>query len=90
MTGSAIRKIAGRFSESAIDDEIVLMRLDNGDFFSLSGTSRLIWELIDGERDLAQIGAMAAAQYAVPATTIADDIADFVSALIEAGLVAQG
>ena len=52
---TALIKAAGRFTEADIDHEIVIMRLDNGEFFSLSGTAAAIWRLIDGERDTAAL-----------------------------------
>ena len=33
-----LTKQANRFTETDIDEEIIVMRLDNGEFFSLSGT----------------------------------------------------
>ena len=52
---TAIAKDHARFVETVIDDEIVVMQLDSGDFFSLSGSARAIWEAIDGTRDEAAI-----------------------------------
>ena len=50
-----LAKREDRFTEAAIDDEIVVMRLDNGEFFSLSATSAAIWRLIDGTNDRDEI-----------------------------------
>ena len=90
MTGSILRKRADRFSESTIEDEVVVMRLDNGDFYSLTGSSRVVWESIDGTRDLQQIVALSAERYDLSAEDIASDVAHFVGSLLEAGLVAEG
>lgn len=35
------------FVETVVSDEIVLMHTGDGRFFSLTGTARRIWELID-------------------------------------------
>ena len=56
----ALTKLTDRFTETSIDDEIVIMRLDNGEFFALSGTAAAAWRLIDGQRDrLALVDALA-------------------------------
>jgi len=80
-------KIAGRFSETTIDDEVVVMNLDSGDFFSLAGTARASWELIDGSRDTAAIIAALAGQYAASAEEISAEVRQFLDELEAAGLV---
>ena len=87
MTG-AIAKLAGRFSETMIDDEVVLMSLDSGDFFSLSDTSKEIWQLIDGNRSQKAIIAELALAYESKPEAIAVDIDDFLNGLQEAGFIA--
>ena len=47
---TAIKKLAGHFSETRVDDEVVVMHLGTGDFFSLKDSAKAIWEQIDGER----------------------------------------
>jgi pyrroloquinoline quinone biosynthesis protein D len=83
-----LRKIPDRFSETRIDDEIVVMQLDSGVFFSLTGTAAAIWELIDGTRDRSAVLAMLARQFDGGATGIASEVDTFLAQLAEAGLVA--
>lgn len=83
-----LTKAHDRFSETAIDDEIVVMNLDTGDFFSLEGTGRAAWLLIDGTRDLPGIVAVLAEQFAAPRAVMAADLEIFVAELGRAGLVA--
>ena len=87
---SALAKAVGHFSETLIDDEVVVMSLDSGDFFSLSGTARDVWELIDGTRDRAAITDVLAQQYAGPREAIAGEIDAFLAQLAGAGLLAAG
>lgn len=78
---SPLTKCADAFSETAIDDEIVLLNLADGTFFSLTGTGAAIWGLIDGARDRdALIAALAQAYGAAPAA-IADDVDAFLDDL---------
>ena len=83
----AVRKHHGAFSETAIEGETVVMHLSNGEFFSLTGTARDIWLLIDDQRSRADIAAMLAARYGGETGAIAADVAQFVAHLTEAGLV---
>lgn len=84
----AIAKHADRFTEARIDDEIVVMRLDNGEFFSIAGTGRAIWSLIDGTRDRAALLAALSRRFAAPAATLAADLDTFLVELGEADLIA--
>ena len=84
-----LRKTNGAFSETAIDDEIVVMNLENGDFFSLTGSARAIWLLIDGTRSRAAVLAALAAQFSCTEADIAPDLDAFLADLGAAGLLAQ-
>lgn len=85
-----LRKASDRFSETAIDDEIVVMSLESGDFFSLTGTGRDIWRMLDGTRDRAALLADLGADYALDAAALAADVDAFLSQLASAGLLEQG
>ncbi len=87
---TAIAKLRDRFTEADIDHEIVIMRLDNGEFFSLTGTAAEIWRLIDGTRDQAALVAAAADQFDAGERDIAGDVDEFLSQLRETGLLAEG
>lgn len=86
MTGRLI-KCADRFVETAIDDEAVVMDLESGDFFSLSGSALSIWSLIDGRRDTAAILAALCTEYRAEETAIADEVATFISELAHLGFI---
>ena len=84
-----LTKRLDRFTETAIDDEIVVMKLDTGDFFSLSGTAAAAWRLIDGSRDRPDIVAALAAEFDADNGRIAADVDAFLLELCDAGLVAR-
>lgn len=86
MTG--LTKQVDRFTETGIDDEIVVMRLDSGDFFSLTGTAAAIWRLIDGTRDRAALIEALGEQYESDAVELAADVDEFLAQLQEQGLIA--
>lgn len=81
-------KDPGKFVETEIDDEVVLMDLTSGDFFSLAGTSLEVWRLIDGTRTEAQIVAALAAEYDEKPARVEADVRAFLTDLRSAGLLA--
>jgi hypothetical protein len=84
------RKIDDSFVATDIDDEVILLRLRDGEIFSLQGTSREIWACIDGIRTVAGIADELAGRHDGPGETIADDVAEFIAELRDEGLVALG
>jgi len=86
---NALVKRNDRFTEADIDDEIVVMRLDNGEFFSLSGTSAAIWRLIDGSRDRRALVAALTADYGAEESEIAADVDALLVQLRDTGLLAD-
>ena len=85
---TAISKHSDRFTETVIDDEVVIMRLDNGEFFALSGTAAAAWRLIDGKRDRAALSVALSAEFAAEPDEVAADLDDFLKRLAETGLLA--
>ena len=81
------RKIADSFVETEIDDEVVVLRLADGDIFSLVGTSLDVWKSIDGQKSAADIAAGLSKLHDAPADTVADDVAGFIAELQDAGFV---
>lgn len=89
-TGKVITKAQANFSETAIDDEIVVMHLVSGEFFSLTGTGRSLWLLIDGARNRDAIVAAAAEQYGRKPADIAAETDEFLAGLTAAGFLEAG
>jgi len=87
---AAIRKLTERFAESEVDNEIVIMRLDTGDLFSLPGTAAAAWKLIDGTRDRAGLIKALASDFAVTEPEIAADVDELLVRLRDQGLLEQG
>jgi len=87
---SALVKRVDRFVETEIDGETVVMDLETGDFFSLSGSGLSIWLLIDGTRDRASLLAAVAAEYQGAEADLAGDVDAFVADLKAAKLVEGG
>lgn len=84
----ALTKATDRFSETTIDDEVVVMSLVDGTFFSLTDTAAAIWGLIDGARDRDGLIAALSESYGVDRSSIAADVDRFLAQLGEAGFLA--
>ena len=84
-----IRKLVGNFTEADIDDEIILMRLDNGELLSLADSAAAVWRLIDGRRDRAALVAALEAEFTAEGQKIARDVAELLRQLDDAGLIAE-
>lgn len=83
-------KRTDRFIETEIDGETVVMDLETGDFFSLSGSALSVWLLIDGTRDRSSLLSAVASEYQANEAEIAADVDDFVAELAAARLVDGG
>ena len=86
---TAIAKLADRFTETEIDDEIVVMQLDTGDFFSLTSTGTAIWRLIDGTRDRQALIADLCAEFGAAEAEVVADLDEFLAKLQGAGLLGR-
>lgn len=82
-----LRKHSQAFSETEIDGEVVVMDLDRGDFFSLTGTAAAIWRKIDGTRSRSVLIAELAEEYARPEGDVTQDVDAFLAQLKTAGLI---
>ena len=87
---TALAKRPERFTETVIDDEFVIMRLDNGEFFALSQTAAAIWRLIDGTRDRNALLEALGETFDGDRGQMAEEVDDFLAQLRAAGLVDEG
>lgn len=85
---TAIAKLPERFTETDVDDEIIIMRLDNGELLTLAGTAADVWRLIDGRRDRTALLSALAEQFPGDEQRIAAEIDEFLLRLKVNGLLA--
>ncbi len=81
----ALEKCTSAFIETTVDDEVVIVSLDQGKFFSLKDTGLAIWLKIDGTRNRDQILRELAEEYDAPETVLASDLDGFIADVIAAG-----
>lgn len=84
-----LAKAAGHFTETEIDDEIVVMSLDSGDFFSLTGPARAIWLALDEGMERAGLIARLATAFETEPAALAADVDAFLGQLRSAGLLVR-
>ena len=70
-----------------VGDETVLMDLSTGIYFGLDGVGKRIWETIGEGRSLEVVATVIATEYDVDEGRAQDDVVEFVSELIERGLL---
>lgn len=85
-----IRKATNRFYETELDDGLVIMDVDSGEFHTLKGTGLAIWRLIDGTHSERAIADALQASYDVDPETCASQVAAFIDQAVGAGFVQRG
>lgn len=76
------------YAETRIDDEIVIMNLASGDFFSLTDSAATIWDLLDGTRNRAAVLSALAERYDAAPGAMAGELDTFLHELRRSGLIA--
>ena len=82
-----LTKDPAAFAETRIDDEVVIMNLASGDFFSLTDSAAAIWDLLDGTRNRAAMLAALAERYDTSPVELASDLDIFLGELRGGGLI---
>jgi hypothetical protein len=82
-----LNKTSDRFTEVRSDGEIVLMRVDTGEFLAFDQTAAAAWLLIDGSRDRDALVEALAAQFSGNRNQIAAELDQFLDELGRAGLL---
>ncbi len=72
-----------------VGDETVLLDLASGIYFGVDGVGQMIWESIAEGNNLAQTATKIASEYDVDETRAQEDVVEFVSELVERGLLAE-
>ncbi len=73
--------------ESTADDEIILMHVDSGGFFSLGSTSRRIWQLLEQPRTIDSLCECLIREFDVPRDQCLADVVQLVTKLKDRDLI---
>jgi hypothetical protein len=69
------------------DDEIVLINLENGNYFSIRQVAQIIWELIEKGLDRSSVISTIAKIYNTTFDKIEDDLTEFIEELLKESLI---
>ncbi|MEO1045694.1 MAG: PqqD family protein [Pseudomonadota bacterium] len=73
--------------ETVVDDEMVLMDIEHGNFYSLTDTGKRIWELIDGPTRVDTLVERLTAEYDVAENECIEHLSGLLHDLQQRGLV---
>ena len=76
---------APQMAWQTVDGELVLLNIDGRELLGLNEVGARIWELADGEHDLAAIAAALTAEFEVSAEEATAEVERFVAELEAAG-----
>jgi PqqD family protein of HPr-rel-A system len=82
-----IEKRPEQFADAALDDEVVLIDADSGEFFAIKDSALAIWQRLDKESDLDRVIAGLCEDFDVSAEQCRADVEAFVAQLAERGYV---
>jgi hypothetical protein len=85
----ALTKLTDRFTETISGDEVVIMRIETGEFLAMSGTAAAVWRLIDGHRDRAGLIAALAVEFGVDGDRITGEVDEFLGDLRNSEILAD-
>jgi hypothetical protein len=70
-----------------MDGDLVMMSIESGDYFGVSGIGPRIWELIETPRSFGELVDTICAEYEVDAETASADLRIFLDQLSENGMI---
>ena len=70
-----------------VGEEAILINLITGSYYSLNDTGTMFWELLDGERTIADCARLIAAEYEVEADVVEADLLELAAGFEQEGLI---
>lgn len=70
------------------EDTMILLSLDNGQYYELNDVGRCVWELCDGTKSIDEMISMVCDLYEAPAKAIRADVMELLQELVEEQLLA--
>ncbi len=81
-------KLTANYVETQVDGEVLIVDLDGGELFSLTGSALAVWRMIDGTRSADRITDAMCRDFAGDPVKIRMETAAFLAELTDARLVA--
>ncbi len=70
-----------------VGEEAILINLNTGAYYSLNDTGTMFWELLDGQRTIADCASLIAQEYDVEATVVEPDLLELATHFEDEGLI---
>ena len=75
---------------ATIDDELVMMSVEHGQYYGLGGVGPRVWELIEQPRTLEQLVEQVLEEFEVEREVCEKDMVEFLEQMEKLGLVERG
>jgi hypothetical protein len=79
-----------RVVAKGVSDSLMLLNLDNGQYYKLDEVGSRVWELCDGKRTAADVISVIIDEYEGPADAIEADILELLRDLVHEKMVVEG
>ena len=87
LTATDVLHRSPNAAHQTVGEEAILIDLNSGTYYSLNDTGTMFWELIDGQRTIADCAAHIAGEYDVEAEVVAGDLLELAAEFKAEGLV---
>lgn len=74
-------------AHQAVGEEAILINLNTGSYYSLNDTGTRFWELLDGQRTIADCASFIAGEYEVEASIVEADLLELAAEFKREGLI---
>ena len=74
-------------THQTVGEEAIIINLHTGSYYSLNDTGTLFWELIDGERTIADCARLVAQEYEVEVEVVETDLLELAAEFKDEGLI---
>ncbi|MBY0579592.1 MAG: PqqD family peptide modification chaperone [Burkholderiales bacterium] len=72
---------------AAVGEELLMMSIEKGSYFSLNSVGSRIWELLESPIGIDELAARLTEEYDVPFDTCRQEVEEFIKALRERGML---
>ena len=90
MSAASPFRIPEHVLSRKLDDEMVLLNLDSGEYFGLNDTGTRVWELLADGRSREEVADRLTDEFEVTIEVATDHVTSLCKELLEAGLLARG
>jgi hypothetical protein len=87
MKETDILKRSPSATHQAVGEEAIVIDINSGAYYTLNETGTIFWELIDGQRTIADCASQIASQYEVETGVVTADLLELAAELRAEGLV---